>query len=244
MKTKLIGPVMLLVIFLAACSGDPDPKHSAKDWVVSDEVWVGSTTDFETGTFEDGSSLTQQGEQYIIHTTNLRSGRYLTGKSQAEPLKNVMIEVQADQQAGTDDNWFGVMCRVDEKNAGYAFLISNDGFWAIAKADGSRLRFLENWRKNDAINKEGTNTIQAYCMDNYQALYINDEFVGDYEDRSISTAGQVALISGGPEDEPITVAFHDLQAKRAYFKNNPDPATPTQPALELAPINPQPTDTN
>lgn len=238
MKIKHLWAIILLVMLLGACSS-AKPKYTASDWVVVDEALLTSTTDFETGTFDDGSSLSQQAGQYVIHTTNIRSGRYLAGKSQDSPIKNMVIEVKATQQVGTDDNWFGVMCRIDEANVGYAFLISSDGFWALARSDGSRLRFLENWRKHSAIKKNSTNTIQAYCIDDYLALYINGEFIGDIEDNRISEAGQVALISGGPEGQPVTVAFHDLQVKQVYFKNNPEPPTSTSPIIELNPIIPQ-----
>jgi hypothetical protein len=113
------------------------------------------------------------------------------------------------------------MCRVNAEGEGYAFLISNDGFGAIAYADkgaserGS-LSFLFDWVESDAINAgQAENTIRAVCVDDYLALYVNGEFVGDVEDDRFTSGGQAGLIAGlfiesGDELGEVIVDFDDL----------------------------------
>ena len=128
-----------------------------------------------------------------------------------------MIEVEATAVDGTEDNWFGVICRLNEDNFGYAFVIGSDGFWAITRVDGDNLDFIDQWREHDAINTgiNSTNTIQAYCVDDYLGLYINGEFVGDHTDSTYDHAGSVALVGGGPESDAVTIQFDNLSVNLA-----------------------------
>jgi hypothetical protein len=204
-------------------------------------VDFGDPASFETGEFAGGSSLAIEDGRYVIRATNAASASYLWGKSNwnatdpAYPLlKNVMVEVEVASRAGDSDNWFGVMCRVDEADAGYAFLISADGFWTIAQADGQRgLSLLEPWRESTAIRKRrAANTLQVYCVDNYLALYVNGEFVGDHTDNRanrLDRVGGVGVLAGGAEDNTVEVGFDRLAVKAASFAGRPNTATPTLP---------------
>ena len=113
------------------------------------------------------------------------------------------------------------MCRVNADGEGYAFLVSNDGFGAIAyavkgAAERSSLTFIFDWIESDAINEDQSqNDIRAVCIDEYLALYVNGEFVGDVEDDRFSDPGQAGLIAGifiesGDETGEALVEFDNL----------------------------------
>ncbi|MBI5927875.1 MAG: hypothetical protein HY862_01090 [Chloroflexi bacterium] len=220
-------------LILVACGGQEDAKHDTRDFTIDSNAALTINFDdpaeFETGTFEDDASLAIEDGQYVIRTSNPNGASYLWGKNDLAPLKNVVIEVQATSSGGEKDNWFGVMCRVDDTDSGYAFLISADGFWAIAKADGQRgLDFLETWKESKAIEKGGKpNTIQAYCVEDYLALYVNGEFVADRTDKSFDRVGGVGLLAGGAQDQQVEVHFDTLTIKSASFENKPNTATPS-----------------
>lgn len=255
----------VLAIILVACGGD-DPEISEDDIDVDESVSFTIDFDgedsFETGTFGDEGELAVNNGEYLVTSNNPTGNSYLWGDSLGgnyPELKNVMIEVDAHATAGSDDNWYGVLCRVDEQGSGYAFLLSSDGFWGIARTDGSSLFFLENWAQSDAINQgEETNEIRAFCLNNYLALYVNGEFVGDHDhdegNRQFDRVGGVGVFAGGTEDETITVAFDNLTVSSAALEDAPNtPAPPTSvptdepettvtdepeelPTLEIAPI--------
>jgi hypothetical protein len=142
-----------------------------------------------------------------------------------EAEQNVSIEVQAEPQNDYANNLYGVMCRVNEEGAGYAFLISSDGFGAIARTDGKSLSFMQDWIESDAIKKgQSANTIRAVCIEDYLALYVNDEFVADVENDRYPDAGQGGLIGGvfvesGDEAGEIILSFDDLTVSAASLDN-------------------------
>lgn len=234
---KWLPLLVLTLLLLAACGGDDEPEHNRDDFEVSATTYTvdfSNPDDFEVGRFGDGSSLSIEDDQYLIRSANVEGNRYLFGTTtdQYPELHNVSIQVEATTQDGSEDNWFGVMCRVNDENEGYAFLISADGFWALARSTGRSLDFLDNWRETDAIKtgRGATNTIQVYCVDEYLALYVNGEFIGDRNDSRLDEAGAVGLLAGGPRADAATVAFDNLVFQQAYPEGEaPEPA----PTVEL-----------
>jgi hypothetical protein len=233
-------------------SQDEDPS------VGLDEISVGETVyqidfenegDFEVAVFDDDRSRLSISEgQYHIYLQTEQAG-YLWGTSvwegstQPYPLlKNAVIEVYAKPTLGHEDNWYGVMCRLSEDQHGYAFLISADGFWQIARtetlADALILSPLTVWEQSEHIKSgNALNHLQVYCVEDYLALYINGEFVGDYRDKAYGNVGAIGLLAGG-DDDTIEVVFDDLIVKEAAFKNRPNTPVPLSsptPTLEVVP---------
>ncbi|MCI0710533.1 MAG: hypothetical protein L0154_10270 [Chloroflexi bacterium] len=255
MRYPLMILVILLAVILVACGGD-DPEVSEDEIEVDDSqsfsVDFESEDSFETGSFGNEGELTITSGEYIVTSNNPSGNTYLWGDSLTgdnPQWKNVEIEVEAHATAGSDDNWYGVLCRVNEQGAGYALLLSSDGYWGIARTDGDSLFFLENWSQSEAINQGNeTNEIRAFCLDNYLALYVNGDFVGDHEhdeeNRQIDQVGGVGLLAGGTEGDVVSVAFDNLMVRSAALEDAPNtPAPPTAtieleqlPTLELAPL--------
>lgn len=232
---------MLSLFILAAC-GD-NPEHS-EDEINTDEsqsytIDFSAEDVFETTDLGDNGSLVIEDGEYVITVNNVGGARYLWGGSiwtdatQDYPqFKNVKVEVTATVRDGQDDNWYGVACRLDQFGSGYAFLVGADGFWTISRIDGRSLFLLEPWQQNDAIQTgHVTNEFQAYCLDDYLAFYVNDEFVGDFtveeDEDQINRIGGVGLLAGGLEDETVVVAFDDLTATSAELKDAPNTPAPT-----------------
>lgn len=243
--------ILLAIIpaILVACGGDDEAEHETRDFVIDEQAVLNLEFDdpaeFETGTFDGDASLFIENGQYMIRTSNPNGASYLWGTNDTTLLKNVVIETQAISDGGEQDNWFGVMCRVDDTNSGYAFLTSADGFWSIAKADGQRgLEFLEAWQESSEIRKgDESNTIQAYCVDNYLALYVNGKFVGDHTDNSFNGVGAVGLLAGGAEGNQVEVRFENLVVQAAAFENSPNTPTPSPAPSDTPTATTTPTET-
>lgn len=235
MRRSILFTVALLSlgIVLAACGGTNAEIERAQLQTTDESL----TFDFESGAqgFETttiaNSELVVENGQYQVTSLNDRGNHYLVGNNPEVNLKNVVIEVEVEQLNGTNDGWFGVVCRTHGNDVGYALLISADGFWSIARISESvsglqSLDYLENWKENSAINTAGTNQIEVYCVDDYFALYVNGEFVGDHRDDTYNHSGGVGLLAGNVEDEVVTVAFDNLTVRGAYREGNPNTATP------------------
>jgi tetratricopeptide (TPR) repeat protein len=134
-------------------------------------------------------------------------------------FSDVRIEVTATKQAGDEDsNFFGVICRVQgtSGSAGsYAFLITSDGYYGIAKiaTDGSQTSL--SLIKPDAmlfssvINQgDSTNKITAVCSGTRLALYVNDQLLIEANDADYTT-GQVGILAGAFSKAAGTSIFFD-----------------------------------
>ncbi len=140
-----------------------------------------------------------------------------------DEYENVAVEVTTEQLSAEDDNLYGVGCRMvtdeDGDVSGYVLLISGDGHYGIADLSRRSLDFILEWHQTDAIHQgQATNTLRAVCVDDYLALYVNGEFLGEVQDSRYARAGQVALVAGAAEDTAVSVAFDDLAVYEGALK--------------------------
>jgi hypothetical protein len=209
--------LLLALLFLAACG--PEPLRSSDDLDIGEpflSLSFDSPSDFETGDYpEAGAALSLEDGRYLIRQGGERTA-YIWGQG-GEPIQDVVVEALAMPQTNYPHDLYGLMCRLDANGAGYLFLLSSDGFGAIARTDGRSLAFLLPWRQSGAINTgPAENTIRGVCVGDYLALYVNGEWLGDVRDSTYSQAGQVGLaaglfIEGAGESAEVVVAFDDLR---------------------------------
>lgn len=99
---------------------------------------------------------------------------------------NVVIEVVTSQTSGEDTNAYGVVCRGQlgtRVSGGYYFLIGADGSYSIRVGRAGDVEALVPWARSSAVNKGiSNNIIRVVCVDDYLALYVNNEFVADTRD--------------------------------------------------------------
>ncbi len=117
------------------------------------------------------------------------------GKSFQE---DVSIEVDARKIGGSDDNYFGVVCRYQNPDNYYMFLITSDGLSGILMNKDGTLQLISpgaTWLKMDGINKGSmTNHIRVDCIGDALTLYANGKQVSDSYDRSF-VGGDAGLVA-------------------------------------------------
>lgn len=111
---------------------------------------------------------------------------------------DVSISVEATKVGGVDDNDFGVVCRYQDNQNFYFFLISSDGYYGT----GKMINGEQSWIGVDAmppsdVIKTGntTNLIRADCVGSKLTLYVNDQLIDEQEDSTL-TSGDVGLMAG------------------------------------------------
>jgi tetratricopeptide (TPR) repeat protein len=125
------------------------------------------------------------------------------------------VVVQVTKDGGPDDNWFGLMCRVQgttQTGNFYVLMISSDGFFGIGKKSGDTLSLIgqEKMLLHPAINKgDATNEIVAICAGDRLALYVNGEFVVETTDAEY-TSGQVGILAGTFAEPGADILFDDF----------------------------------
>jgi hypothetical protein len=126
------------------------------------------------------------------------------------------IEVVALKAGGTENNVFGVICRYQEDMQFYAFLISSDGYYGIAKYQAGQLRMLgtQGMPPADAIQQgNAANHLRADCTANVLAFYVNGVQVAAYQDDDFSSGG-AGLIAGAIDTPSTDIIFDNFSVQK------------------------------
>ncbi len=92
---------------------------------------------------------------------------------------NVIITTRATQVSGPNNNALGVICRYQDENNFYIFLISGDGYYAIGKYQTGTPQIIYLTENQEYIPSEAiqqgvaTNEIRASCVGNELGLQVN-----------------------------------------------------------------------
>ncbi len=217
---------LLLGGLLAAC-GNSAPSQKVQEGALLLRV------DFqEPGQWEEGRYPADAEDPTAVLA--LEDGRYridyraedaasLTWGLGGGAYENVIVEVTTEQLSAADDNLYGVGCRMatDERGdvSGYVLLVSGDGHYGIAELSRRSLDFILEWHQTDAIHQgQATNTLRAVCVEDYLALYVNGEFLGEAKDSRYARSGQIALVAGAAKGVSVSVAFDDLAVYEGALK--------------------------
>ncbi|MBE9524142.1 MAG: hypothetical protein IMY76_03520 [Chloroflexi bacterium] len=129
---------------------------------------------------------------------------------------DTLIEVDATKAAGPDDNDLGVICRYQDVDNFYFFIISSDGYFAVGKVvDGEQLLIdADQMYPSDAIN-QGTsaNHIQADCVGSQLTFYVNGTELANVSDTTFSD-GDVGLIAGTFSEAGADIHFDNFKVSK------------------------------
>jgi hypothetical protein len=128
--------------------------------------------------------------------------------------QDTQINVDAVLVEGPVNNAFGVICRYQDEENFYGFLISHDGYYGIYKyIDGNVIMATKDGTLGySAVIRQGgvVNHLQAVCEGNRLSLSVNDTLLTEVVDDSFKE-GKVGLIAGSYEDPGVNVLFDNFQ---------------------------------
>ncbi len=130
-------------------------------------------------------------------------------------FNDAIITVQARQTSGPNNNAYGVLCRYQDENNFYIFLISGDGYYAIGKyqTGEQQITYLtpnQEYVFSDLINQGvATNLLRVGCVGNELSLSVNGLPLITVTDDSFS-GGDVGLGVSTLEPGTAVVQFDDL----------------------------------
>lgn len=135
-----------------------------------------------------------------------------------QSFSDVEMSVLARQVAGPNNNAYGTICRyVDEENF-YLFLVSGDGFYAIAKYQSgvSQVQYLTGEDPNYFVSSEvinqgvAQNQIRIRCEGSQLLLYANGSLLAQVEDATF-TEGDIGLAASLLDDGQVVIEFDNVQ---------------------------------
>ena len=122
------------------------------------------------------------------------------------------VEVDARPVEGPVDNNFGLLLRYQpEGDDFYWFQISADGYYSFDLRQDSEWTSLVDWMESDAIRQglDATNRLKVICEGNQFRFYVNDVFLGEVVDSSLSL-GSIGLAAGAFDEPGVVIHFDDL----------------------------------
>lgn len=160
------------------------------------------------------ASVSQTGEALQIEVT--QPGE-LWWSNPGRDFDDVILTAEATQVSGPDDNAYGLICRYQNEENFYVFLISGDGYYTIAKYQSGSpevIYLTENreFQESDLINRgAATNRIQASCIGNQLGLSVNGLPLVTVSDPTFVT-GDVGVAASTLQPGSAVVQFDNVRA--------------------------------
>jgi hypothetical protein len=185
--------VILLVATLYACTSQsamPDTTNALffDDFSQSSSGW--------TQLQDNNGTIGYDNNHYHILVNNLDT--MLIGTAGQSLQDDVRIEVDARKIGGSDNNYFGVICRYQNPDNYYMFLITSDGLSGIVMLKNGTPQMISpgaHFLKMDGIKKaSATNHIRVDCIGDALTLYANDKQVSATYDHTF-IGGDVGLVA-------------------------------------------------
>lgn len=213
----IVALLLMVIFFLAGCDYLPFADTGPDDCSSTSALFVDDFSGEQNcgwAEYNQGGAVTAIEDGVLKISTSSPGEIWWTNPGGS--FDDVVIDVEAKQVSGPDDNAYGIICRYQDENNFYLFLISGDGYYAIGKYQGAEDRvfylteneqFLESERINQGL---AVNQIQAACVGNQLSLMVNGEALLSVVDTSFRS-GDVGLTASALQQGTVTVEFDDIR---------------------------------
>jgi len=189
---SIIAALLLGTLACSVFSSEETPELPSN--LLFQDDFSDTTSGWDQVDTEDGSTDYENGYYRIFVNTDEMDVWANPGLN----FSDVVVEVDATKAGGPDDNDFGVICRYQDVQNFYFFIISSDGYYGVGKViDGEQeLIDVDQLQPSDAISQgAAVNHIKADCIGSRLVFNVNGTLLADVQD-STFTDGDVGLIAG------------------------------------------------
>ena len=166
-------------------------------------------------------------------------------------ITDFVLEVTTQQWEGPNNNSYGVIFRLQDKDNFYRFDITGDGFFLLSKFVNARWLTLVDWTLSPAINTgQAENALRVSALGPKISVYANGQLLAEVEDDSFRH-GDIGFFAGTFNEPGSHISFDDLRVwappgAEIAMKPTATPTITAPPLLTDTPIaspQPQPTAT-
>ncbi len=205
MSIRTFSAVFLLSFFLLACQ--PQPIVLSGDLLFEDDFSTGQNG--WTSLYNDSGVMGYNagGFRFYVRDPDLDYWSTLE-----KHFSDVRIEVKALKYTGPVENRVGLICRYQNDQNYYFFVISTDGYYAIGKMkDGEKILLGQETMGYASAIRQGSeiNYLRAECQRSTLRLYVNDTLIALTEDADFPE-GRVGLLAGTFEEGGLDLLFDDF----------------------------------
>jgi hypothetical protein len=171
--------------------------------VFEDDFGIKTGWHTEMGT---GFEMYYQADGYRIRNRNTH-----TNVSSIRNLehRDLQVEVDVAQVSGPPGSYYGVVCRWQNLQNLYAFVIGGDGMHAILKVQNAEVYFLKEGREENVALQLGSEVrrVSGACEGNLLVMEVDGRRLLEAEDSTFSS-GYVGLLVGN-QDQPGSLVHFD-----------------------------------
>lgn len=164
---------------------------------------------------QSGSVVEIDEEAGVLQISTSQPGQ-IWWTNPGQEFDDTIISVRAAQASGPDNNAFGIICRYQDENNFYIFLVSGDGYYAIGKYQTGNPQIVYLTENEEYIFSEviqqgsATNELRASCIGNELSLQVNGQQLVSLTDPTF-VRGDVGVGVSTLEPGTAVVQFDDFQ---------------------------------
>ncbi len=205
MHARLVQVGMLAALLLSACESAAPASDTpfADDFSDPGSGWTTTDTEQLSISYEAGAL------HFRVDAPDTAAWA-VAGKRAA----NFVLDVDATQVEGPDNNHYGVVVRYADNRNFYRLDVSGDGYYSIQRYRDGEWETLIDWRESEAIRQGATtNHLQVIAEGPKLTWIVNGAVVDSIEDTDI-LVGDVGLTAGAfPDESGVHVTFDNFQVK-------------------------------
>jgi hypothetical protein len=213
-RVSLLLIVLVGMLLLAACSigGGGFDECIESGALFQDDF--GGEKNCGWALYNRGGAVVEIADGVMRMSTSQPGQIWWTNPGQS--FDDVIVTSDARQVSGPNDNAYGAICRYQNEENFYVFLISGDGYYTIGKytSDSPAITYLtENgeYQFSDVINQgNATNEIRASCIGQELSLAVNGISLATVTDPTF-VVGDVGLAVSTLEPGTAVVEFTDFR---------------------------------
>jgi hypothetical protein len=199
MKTRWLFIPFILV--LSACAPALTPLPFADDFATTSNGWKTASDEAIQISQQDGALHFTIGDLDTIAWSTPTDKRF----------GDFLLDVDATQVEGPNDNTYGVIFRYQDDRNFYRFDISGDGYFAVFKRKDGAWSKVQDYVESTAV-KQGntTNHLQVIAKGNQFTFNVNGETVKAFSDGDFAS-GNIGMTAGTLfENAGVRIAFDNL----------------------------------
>ena len=142
---------------------------------------------------------------------------FLAWSNPGESFSDTTLTVESRQIAGPNNNAYGPICRYQDEDNFYVFLVSGDGYYAIGKYQSGSADIIyltgeapNHYIQTDVINQGAApNRIQISCLADQLTLTVNGTQLAQVNDSAFAT-GDIGLSASLLEAGTLIVEYDNV----------------------------------
>ncbi len=201
MTSRTRWVLLAMALILAACGPALTPLPYSDDFSNPTSGWKTVDDEAVKIAYQDGAL------HFVVNDLDTQAWSVPKDKR----FGDFVLDVDATQIAGPNDNSYGVIFRyVDDRNF-YRADISGDGYYALFKYKDGKWNKLQDYVESAAVKQDqSTNHIQIVAEGKQFALNVNGQAVKTFTDSDFPT-GNVGVTAGTLFDNAgVHIAFDNL----------------------------------